>query len=143
MKRKLTWQYLLLAVVLACISIIALQGHDPAQFTEDLLKTPVLPSLTASQELLVPRSSNATVTAQLQNERPDELKLDNLIGSFGVEATLYKIPDSRGEQNEHGNMEIEGKSDATLKLDLNSQLQEEIQLIETTRSFSSERSSVP
>jgi len=142
LKRKLTWQYALLAVLLVCVSIIALQQHGPVQFTEGLLKTQILPSLTANQELPVQRSPNATLTAPSQNEQPDELKLDDLIGSFGVEATLYKIPDSRGEQNEQANMEIEGKSDATLKLDLNSQLQEEIQLIDTTRSFSSGRSSV-
>jgi len=143
LKRKLTWQYALLAVLLVCVSIIALQQHGPVQFTEGLLKTQILPSLTANQELPVQRSPNATLTAPSQNEQPDELKLDDLIGSFGVEATIYKIPDSRGEQNEQANMEIEGKPDATLKPDLNSQLQEEILLIDTTGSIGSGISSNP
>jgi len=126
-------------VVLVGVSIVALQRHDPAQFTEGLLKMPRFPTVAASQALLAQRSaSNATVTAPFQNEQVDELKLDDIIGSFGVEATIYKIPNSRGERNEQGNREIEGKSDATPKLDSISQFQEEILLIDTTDSeFSS------
>ncbi len=126
-------------MVLVGVSIVALQ-HDPAQFTEGLLKMPRFPTVAASQALLAKRSaSNATVTAPFQNEQGDELKLDDIIGSFGVEATIYKIPNSRGERNEQGNREIEGKSDATPKLDSNSQFQEEILLIDITDPFSSGR----
>jgi len=131
---------MLLVVVLVGVSIVALQRHDPVQFTEDLLKMPRFPTVAANQALLTQRSaSNATVTAPFQNEQGDELKLDDLIGSFGVEATIYKISNSRGERNEQENMEIERKSDATLKFDSNSRLQEEILLIDITDPFSSGR----
>ena len=126
-------------MVLAGVSIVALQRHDPAQFTEGLLKMPRFPTV-ASQAPLAQRSAiNATVTAPFQNEQGDELKLDDLIGSFGVEATIYKISNTSGERNEQGNMEIERKSDATLKFDSNSRFQEEILLIDITDPFSSGR----
>ena len=126
-------------MVLVGVSILALQQHGPVQFTECLLKMPRFPTAPASQAILAQGSaSNATATA-FQNEQGDELKLDDLIGSFGVEANIYRISINRGEGNEQGNMEIERKSDAMLNPDSNSQLQEEILLIDTNDSFSTTR----
>ncbi len=117
-------------MVLVGVSIVALQQHGPVQFTECLLKMPRFPTSPASQAILAQGSASNATAAAFQNEQGDELKLDDLIGSFGVEVTIYRISINCDEWNEQGNMEIERKSDAMLKPDSNS-LQIEILLIAT------------